>query len=194
MFIPAGYAQFTWRAVNTASGQIFNTSIGATVEDLTEENRDDVEAAFWDADSFGGLTWEGWASLGLLTKVGTSDPSEPITFEGAAGAVGGGTGDPSPPNLSVLVKKLTDRGGRRGRGRMYIPGPQEPWVNGAGQISTDGLEAYNGALTVFVDALAEISGIGEPVLLHTLETDGLPNAITSWVLESMAATQRRRMR
>lgn len=192
--IPPGYAQVTWQALNTFSGQVFMTSIGVAIEAWDPASIDDVEALFWNSDSFGGLVWEGWVSQGCLVKVGTSDPSEPLTYQAPPGATGEGTASPSSPQVSVLYKKLTNRGGRRGRGRMYIPGPQEAWVNGAGQLEPDGITAYTDAGDTFFGNVTAVDGFVDPVLLHTTVADGDPNVLTSFTLETLVATQRRRLR
>lgn len=191
--IPPGYCQITWRATNEANGQIMNTSLGASVEGLSQDAVDSTENAFWD-NEMGGLMWEGWHSIGCLVKVGTSDPSEPITYESRNQGVGEATGAPSSPQVAVLVKKTTLRGGRRGRGRMYIPGPQELWVNGGGQIDPAGLLAYQSAVTDLQEQLELLGCYPSLYILHTTAADGPPDEIVSMGVEGMVATQRRRLR
>src|SRR4029453_202822 len=55
------------------------------------------------------------------------------TSAAAGGTVGGGS---VPPNSAYLLKKTTALGGRKHRGRSYIPGVPREWVDGAGAMST----------------------------------------------------------
>lgn len=105
-----------------------------------------------------------------------------------------------PPNCAVLVHKLTARGGRRGRGRWYIP-----W---AGNLAGAG---ENGALysqditnvTAAVNAwhAAVTAQVGPPVVLHRPSapgtehptTPGAPNLITGYRVDPLTGTQRRRL-
>jgi hypothetical protein len=77
---------------------------------------------------------------------------------------------------------------------MFIPGPQEAWVNGGGFLESTGVSAYQDALDNFI-ALAEAADWTEGfVLLHSDAAGGTPNAITSLQLEGQVGTQRRRLR
>lgn len=105
-------------------------------------------------------------------------------------ATGGDGGQMSPPNLCLLVEKHTDLGGRRGRGRMFLPGVSEPIVDGSGVIAGDYLSDVNGNLGLWQDSL-ETANLN-PVLFHSTET--APTPLTSMSLDPKAATQRRRMR
>lgn len=194
MWLTAGFGQITWRGTNESNGQMFMTSVGFIPVAVGTDDLAEIELAFWGDLSFGGLVWEGWHSQGVQVKIGTSDPHEPITLEGAAGAEGAATGSPSTPQCSVLLKKLTNRGGRHGRGRMYIPGPQEAWVDGGGFVDPAGMSAYQDALEVFLEVFSTASWSDGLVLLHSDAAGGAPNPIVDWFVEPVVATQRRRLR
>jgi hypothetical protein len=105
-----------------------------------------------------------------------------------------------PANCAVLVHKRTARGGRRGRGRMYIP-----WVGSStsvtegGVIPTVDVTPIQAAVTVWLSSIA--TGAGPVVLLHRPSTPGTanpstpgsPNTVTSMVVDPLIATQRRRL-
>ena len=97
-----------------------------------------------------------------------------------------------PVGSAYLLQKHTARGGRMGRGRCFLPPIwiDENNVSMAGVITAFDLGAlqtlWNNALT---DLLASDC---PPVLLHS---DGsTPDPITSWTVNSLCASQRRRMR
>lgn len=77
-----------------------------------------------------------------------------------------------PPAVSALVVKSTDAGGRRGRGRFFLPGLLETEVTQAGVIDGARRSAINTDLAA---------------LLTLLDTDDLPMVLlhdrsTEWVL------------
>lgn len=116
----------------------------------------------------------------------------PITGASFSSITGIGTGAPMPPNCAVLLTKRTNRGGRKGRGRGFLP----PMFFGEAQVDSLGIinpgditpaqTAWNAALTDW-----NASGI-PPVLLHSDAT--APDPITAFELGGQIATQRRRLR
>lgn len=105
-----------------------------------------------------------------------------------------------PPNCALLVHKLTARGGRRGRGRMFIPWVvDESAVDEAGIIAGASLTALQTPISAFRTNLVTS---GNPmVLLHDTSkqgtvhptTPGPPNAVTSLQCDKLISTQRRRL-
>jgi hypothetical protein len=105
-----------------------------------------------------------------------------------------------PPNSAALVHKVTARGGRRGRGRMYIP-----WCISSGTVSEAGtlVAADITAIQNAVDAWrTALNGLSLPlVLLHRPSLPevvpptipGPPDVVTSMRVDPLVATQRRRL-
>jgi len=111
--------------------------------------------------------------------------------EVASGAVGGANASSLEPQVAVLATKNTARGGRKGRGRMFIPGYEDTTLNSDGTVNSgvfaniqDDLDSW---LTAFSDATVPL------VLLHNDPADD-PDEITSISLQLLGATQRRRLR
>lgn len=108
--------------------------------------------------------------------------------------------DMLPQNCALLVQKQTPQPGRKGKGRMYLPGIlQEAKVNAVGGVNGDFLSDVQAQL----DAFLEVMNVGEPgldplpmYLLHNNYGAGtpLPSSITALVGQSTIATQRRRLR
>jgi len=104
----------------------------------------------------------------------------------------GGTraGEVEAPQQSALVTKNTTHGGRKGRGRMYLPGI------GIGETSTGGLlvssfrTALQADLDIYIDDLAAADI--PMVVLHADATS--PYLVDSLTVQSLTATQRRRLR
>lgn len=104
------------------------------------------------------------------------------------------------PNCAVLVHKTTGRGGRRGRGRMYLPWAcTNTSLTEAGTIGAADVTAVQNAVNAWRTAV--IAGVGPLVLLHRPSTIGTvrpstpgpPNEITGLTVDPLIATQRRRL-
>jgi hypothetical protein len=99
-----------------------------------------------------------------------------------------------PPNNAVLVHKQTARGGRRGRGRLFLP-----WAivntatDEAGLIATGSVTTLQTAMTAFHSALG--ANNNPMVLLHDpgVTAAGAPDVVTNLVVDQLISTQRRRL-
>jgi hypothetical protein len=130
----------------------------------------------------------------VKAKLGPNDTG--VTYEEAYADVGANAEAMPPPNTSVLVRKITGLGGRRGRGRFYWPGfsVQGGSATAAGTFSSADAGIIGGAVQDFLDELLNdvVSGPFPPMLLHS---DALaPTPITSVLCDTRFATQRRRLR
>lgn len=105
-----------------------------------------------------------------------------------------------PPNCAMLVRKTTSRGGRRGRGRFYIPWIiEETEIDEAGTVQSAAVALVQTAMNNFLTALT--TGTIPMVVLHNPSTPGTvhpstpgaPNLVTALVVDSLVATQRRRL-
>jgi len=102
-----------------------------------------------------------------------------------------GVGLTLPGNVAVLVRKNTGLGGRHGRGRLYHPGVFTGILNAdADTIAPASVTAMANGFQQFFD---DIQTAGHtPVLLHSDAT--APTVVTGIAVESVVATQRRRIR
>lgn len=109
----------------------------------------------------------------------------PVDFPGEAS---GGT---FPPNVAYLVQKRTSTPGRRGRGRMYLPGVPEGAVGNGGDVAPATVIGLNTNLSDWLD---DASGHGwTPVLFHA-SAPFAPSDVTSLLAQPIVATQRKRLR
>lgn len=96
-------------------------------------------------------------------------------------------------NTAVLVRKLTASGGRRGRGRMYIPGLPEGNVATAGNITPSVVPTLQTAIDSLLTNLVAHASVERCVLFHDT-APFTPTTITSLEVQRKVATQRRRLR
>jgi hypothetical protein len=106
---------------------------------------------------------------------------------------GSAAGTSVPPNCAVLVHKATALGGRRGRGRWYMP-----WAVGEGNVDEGGIIS-GGTLTSlqnncdnFLSSMASLVPI---VVLHEPGKTVIPppSVVTKLTVDKLIATQRRRL-
>ena len=123
------------------------------------------------------------------------DGGEPVIFTSPGGAQGGLAGNVLPQNCAVLVQKRTDLGGRRNRGRMFVPAMLgENVVDNVGVITPAARTDFQ---TQFNNFYADIIAAGvDPVILHSegLSTVPAPTPIDNFLVDGVIATQRRRLR
>jgi hypothetical protein len=99
-----------------------------------------------------------------------------------------------PPNVALLVHKNTGRGGRRGRGRMFIP-----WALAGsdaqenGQVNNLLMSTFQGQCNTFLTQLG-VQGV-PMVVLHGpgLTAPGAPNTVLTLTVDPLVSTQRRRL-
>jgi hypothetical protein len=129
----------------------------------------------------------------FTVRLGT-DGGEDLIATQTNATVGGRSGTSVPPNVAVLLHKRTARGGRRGRGRMFLP-----WCVLGTDVGEDGIitparvTAIGTAAAVFRNQLAAVSS--PMVILHGpgATSMGAPDVVTSLTVSNLVATQRRRL-
>lgn len=188
IIIPNGYAQFTleWGGVALPEGAatVFGTEVepGDTPTALAEGVSALVETTLLTVMS---------TEVTLVSVVCKKGPTDTGPFARvAAGVAGDQAGDPVSPAVSVLVSKQTASGGRKNRGRMYLPGLREANVSSGGVISSTNRTAWQAAVDDFFDGLG--LGLIPMVILHT--SNVAPTPVTALSVQSVVATQRLRQR
>jgi hypothetical protein len=90
----------------------------------------------------------------LTVRSLTGSPTESSETIAAAGTLTGGSGAPLPREVGLLLATKTSLASRRGRGRMWIPGPLlAGYLSGEHQWSTGG--NYYGACATFAAELLD---------------------------------------
>jgi hypothetical protein len=210
LLIPPNFAlaSFNFRYVEGSEVAITTLGMDLTGDTGTGSGRADAIAGAWQTHILpvqsNALTF-----VGVTLRVGTA--GEPVVYEAPRSIGGSNVEAMVPRNTALLVKKITARGGRRGRGRMFVPGiTPEAQIDQAGNLSAlfrDNLQTNQ--FNALFNELNLMSG--GPVLLHDDQVvtsynsitgkpvygtidPGPPDQITQLVVDPKAATQRRRMR
>lgn len=204
LIIPPGYGLATWHFIHSDAVRPWVTTCGVDISEAGgdfEEAASDLSAAITQTDGFLQIMDSNMIYTHFTLKVGSDGGDGPL-IEVARGEVGG-SGYTSPPiNLAVLVRKVTASGGRRARGRFYWAGVvSEANIGELGVIDGAAVTEIQDAANSMYSSMA--TGVGgspipmPPVILHDSEGAGAepaPTPVTSFVAQSLAATQRRRMR
>lgn len=192
MTIPAGYAQanirFTGGIVPTGAECTIGIDLG--VSSLTPFEVAEVVGGAWNA-SFQAELSDQMLMQEVYVKFGpdATGPSDTSTFA----SPGARPLAPLPANTAVLVRKITDLGGRAGRGRFYVPGFVETPVSGNGVIDATELGLLQAAADTFYGNLT--AGDFGLVVLHQPGSPlSTPTPITGLAVDSTVATQRQRLR
>jgi hypothetical protein len=196
VIVPADYIQCSlfFQQENGTKDYVTTIGLGPQVSAPSAAAAEDLYNLFSAGDAICHETemLDEYSFVGLRISYETG--TGPLVFDYFPGTVvtGTRTGSPMPVNVSMLARKTTGQGGRRGRGRSYWP-PMfigEAEVSGNGVIDSDRLATINAALASTLDALG--TALFPAVLLHS--DGGTPDPITSWSMENVVATQRRRLR
>lgn len=117
----------------------------------------------------------------------------PLTAQFLGPITGTITDTAMPPNVAVLVTKDTAAGGRRNRGRFFVPPvyPMEGSVDSGGVIGSTQLTSLRNWYTGTYNGLVSEDMV--PCLFHS-KAPFTPTPVTSWTVQPLVATQRRRLR
>lgn len=215
--VPEGYGRVIHSFSLSGDAQPFAVTYGLIEVDPPIDTPNDIAAAVHDA--FGDLIVPELTNVITLTqtevylqRTGPNyGPGEAAPLVGTAvlNRVGGEAGQSAVQNTAYLVHKRTSFGGRRGRGRWYLPGVAEGDVSPAGAVGSGRVTSMNAALAAWLlrwDLTGSDLDGYFPVILHSYDPDADPPAIsdptllppphiiTSMNLDGLAATQRRRLR
>lgn len=192
MLIPDGCAQINWRFTGDAAPTGAEVTLGVAVDTFTGSVADAAASAHsaWSLTALV-IQSESITLDSTLVKFGpnATGPSAvyAVPFDGSA--------DPQAdvPNTSVLVRKVTAFGGRTGSGRMFVPGYGEGLWEPNGTMTLLNLSGIQDSFDDLWTALTADNLV--PVLLHGEDSPvTTPLPITSFQVQQLAATQRRRLR
>lgn len=198
LVIPPGYGQAAMIHTSAEGTAPFVCTLGV---DISGYGGDWVQAA---NDAFS--CWAGEIMPIMDSNLTLSRVSLAIGADGPSGSVdstaaavnGGRSIEGLPWSCSAIANKQTAEIGRRGRGRMYIPGVVAPSEIGqSGAISNTRRTAIVSALNDYYSAL--VIGVGAPprplppVLLHA-SGSSVPTEITSFGLAPLVGWIRKRIR
>lgn len=191
--IPVGFGEGWWSFVLGGDAEPMLVSLGLNLQDglvpsqtATNTILDSVKGNF---AQFCGSQYTVFGHH----MIWGADPGD-ITFLGtSAGTVGLRAANSLPNNCATLVKKTTALGGRRNRGRMFVPGLAEGDVDNVGALSAGFLLTAQTQAELIRTNLSGLTEVDSVVLLHQSAPFD-PTVITALVPDLRIGTQRRRMR
>lgn len=193
--IPPGFIQIWTRWGIPEQSRFSYTQVGAVITtppytqahadvavDVLAQNIDDIISAA--ASCTGGFVLVGNDGGSIRFDVSLATP-----------VVGDRATTAASPQVACLVKKNTALGGRRNRGRMFIPWPAEGDIGNNGRLTPAALTALDGVATNLANLDAGGSSGGNFSSLVVLHDSGPfpPTAITGFSASPVVATQRRRL-
>lgn len=198
--IPPGFAQAALPFKHSSVARVAYITWGVDVSDVGGDYAGAADKMFFDwGTNYGGFLDTDVTYGPVNLRVG-QDGTDPLIFSGTETAVGAGGSASLPSNVALLVQKRTNLGGRRGRGRFFVP-----WIisddsaNDVGIIPPTPLAQYVTGSTGFLEDLAtpgaEI-GATPMVLLHESVAVGPqpdPTLVTALTVDPLIGTQRRRL-
>jgi len=197
--IPVGFGQFTWpvRLIGDLEEMVF--TVGFVDGDDTDAPNDvanSISNALLAQPIFAASSISNQYSMGP----GRVTVNRALgTFEGVGSVSRTGTASLTtlPHNCAILVRKNTALGGRRGKGRIYLP----PWMIAESNITPAGVIFQTGVDSVTLDFetwRAQLSALNlQAVLLHGDSPNSAtpsPTPILNFACQSVIATQRTRLR
>jgi hypothetical protein len=158
-----------------------------------------IRTAFMAAGSLFSIIDSNVTLVGSRVSSGTDGAADLVGINTTSGACTKSLSS-LPANCCALVHKRTSRGGRRGRGRLYIPfciGVSDTTENGAitgAQMTViqNGVNAWAAALTAGTMTHVLLHRPSEPGIPNP-SAPGAPNTVLSMTVDPLLATQRRRL-
>lgn len=201
---PVGFADCSINILLQGDPDPFAITHGVSTNLGVEDAQAHADAVF---GAFAGA-WQGFltnlASIESATcRFGQDGGDDLIIDSSQAPVPGTNAAPPMPQNCAILVRKNTGLGGRRNRGRVYIPSSSdESVVSATGTITAAQVTAMQSAVDSWLTNLETSTGAGDPavpmVILHratVLEpTPPAPTPVISLTVDPVIATQRRRLR
>lgn len=192
---PPGFAECSYQFTQTGVTRPAYVTFGCDPTDTDPASvAASVLAAYTAAGSFNTIMDSTVSMTGVRVALGTDGTADLVYVLTSAVVGTGGSIQALPPNCAVLIHKVTARGGRRGRGRMYIPWcVNETIVDEAGVILAANVTTFTNAMAAWRTAM--ITNTVPLVLLHGpgKTTQPAPDPITQLTADRLIATQRRRL-
>lgn len=117
-----------------------------------------------------------------------------LRFDVTSSRLGALGGSAIAQNTAVLVRKNTGLGGRRNRGRMFLPGVTVSFVAANGTITAANVTTLQTAVNLLHSpALFAASNVDAMALFHETPPT-TPTIVNSLDVQNLVATQRRRLR
>ncbi len=202
--IPPGYCEVSLPIKHAALARSAYVTWGLAITDVpTVAVANSITDCF---DVSFGTRMDNETTFGPSTLRVGQDGGEALVVVGSTTDTGDVNQESISANCALLVHKRTSRGGRRGRGRMYVPWClPESSLDQAGRILSAELALLQTEADDFLAALIALPTVDAMVVLHSESRPpesggppvpsipGLPNVVTSLQCDAIIGTQRRRL-
>lgn len=195
LIVPPGYGLAAFTFTGAVGTQPYVTTMGVVLEGGTAAAVTSANGCF---EAYRLNLLPETSSLLTLDRVqlyvGQDGPSGSVDSD-LAPAPGTRSGSYPPTAMSAIARKVTAQFGRRGRGRMFLPGVvTESEVDQDGTIVVARRTTLNAALAAFLTDLEDITlGVGGAVLLHS-SAPADPDPLTGLVVSDLVGWIRGRIR
>lgn len=191
MTVPIGYVDAWLKFTLAGDPEPMFTALGYGITTPPFSPADAQSLIFGMAATIQPIVSHNFVLAGGQVKVGNDGGD--ILFDVGLSGSGGASAESVPNNTAILVRKSTGLGGRRGRGRMFIPGPSRDQIEATGAMSGAYRTSWQNAVDGLLDFATLDANVDRAVLFHQT-APFVPTEIVSLTVEQRVATQRRRMR
>lgn len=186
MAIPAGFARITYNYAGLPNAACNVLCVDNPSDHSAAEIADFANAA-WIAHIKAVFSGNLTLAIVLAKKGPDATGTSAVLPSGEAGSV---SGDLDPPNTAYLIHKTGVIGGRRGQGRIYMPGVRSADTSNAGVIGSTLQDAITEAWVDWSTTMAL-----DDMDLCLEHADGAtPTVVTAVTCDASVATMRRRLR
>lgn len=199
-YVPGGYATCRFRYTCAGVPKVMGTTLGVLVEPLDPDDVVEEMYISWNAHIVkdGARLGNAYTFQGVTLTMAHDFTAD--TIHEWNDPVVGSQGSPNvPPNCAILVAKRTAFIGRHYRGRMFLPAGHgvESEITDQGTLAGAIVTGMNNDFDSLLGAMG-VDSIN-PVLFHQYDPVLLqepldPTPITALHVQSLLATQRRRLR
>nr|CRY97750.1 hypothetical protein [uncultured prokaryote] len=200
LVIPQGFAQVAIEIRNQGDPDSWYVTYGT---DFTVSSLGAVDTASNHAQAFAD-TWRAYLDTtsevrGAQMTIGSDGGNYTIYGPVRSNGAGTSTAQRLPQNCATLIRKLTDRPGRAGKGRCFLPGMlAEASVDQVGVITSTAITLLQTNCDLWITNLATANA-EEAYTMHVLHNAGIPGGTTPSPVvglqpDGVIATQRRRLR
>lgn len=198
--VPVGFGLGSFfGGIGITSTEIWALTFGIDVATppYTQANNDGLLDDF--INDFAPILSSNYSIQGLRMSI--AQDGDPLVFtseDPTFGARPGGSEE--PPQIAALVRKNTGVGGRRNRGRWYLPGVlNDADVDMTGGITTTRRTAIQDQMNLLFSAFSASNNITGMVILHSWDTATPPvpapnpTPVAALAVQQFVGTQRRRL-
>ena len=200
LVIPEGFAECAIELRNSGDPQPWYITFGVDLTNAAGDNigaGDQINAA-WN-DSFNSSLRTTTTHTGVRMTIGTGDPDNLVLFV-ADGTNGTSSDEKLPQNCALLVSKTSAFGGRKNRGRFFIPNIlAESSVSEVGVIGAGTVANYQGFADLLLASLSpgDDGAFNLPMMIlhnNTGPSTPAPTLVSKLSVSNVISTQRRRLR